>query len=96
MIAPKSPAELKQYRATVDATQAELASAMGLPLRTYEDLEGGRAVIRPVHWAALTYALFVLATKKGKTAAIPQEFTEMVAEAAKRLAKLPPSSNWLE
>lgn len=51
---------LFEYRLRVDATQKSMAAAMGLPLRTYEDLESGKTRTRPVHVAAALHAIRIL------------------------------------
>lgn len=44
---------LKQIRTAIGATQTQMAQQMGMPLRTYQDLEAGLAKVRGVHmWAA--------------------------------------------
>lgn len=53
--------KLRYWRIGANLTQSQFASAMGVPLRTYEDLEAGKATIRPVHEAAACWALVTLA-----------------------------------
>lgn len=48
--------DLKNIRIYSGSTQSQMAEAMGLPLRTYEDLEAGRSQLRPVHEKAALYA----------------------------------------
>ncbi|KNY35566.1 helix-turn-helix transcriptional regulator [Agrobacterium sp. SUL3] len=52
---------LRYWRTGANLTQSQFALAMGVPLRTYEDLEAGKATIRPVHEAAACWALVKLA-----------------------------------
>jgi len=52
--------DLKQFRTARQLTQRQLADAMGMPLRTYEDLEAGRVELRPVHISAARYSAWQL------------------------------------
>jgi DNA-binding XRE family transcriptional regulator len=54
---------LHEIRHRMGVSQAQMAEAMGLPLRTYEDIETGRSTTRPVHLQAARYASIVLALK---------------------------------
>lgn len=52
-------ADLKELRQSTKLTQANFAAMMGVPTRTYEDLEAGRSEVRQIHinaalWAVLT------------------------------------------
>ena len=44
--------ELRRFREALGATQATMAKAMGMPLRSYQDIEAGKNPVRPVHEAA--------------------------------------------
>lgn len=54
---------LKAFRAEFRLSQAEVAEAMGLPMRTYQDLENDVAAWRPVHERAWERASLILAIK---------------------------------
>jgi DNA-binding XRE family transcriptional regulator len=57
-----SAAQLKLLRAHCGVTQTEFAVAMGVPFRTYQDLEAGVSQVRPVHICAAKLAVIMLAT----------------------------------
>jgi len=48
--------DLLAIRKELDLTQAEMADRMGVPFRTYQDLEAGKSALRPIHINAATYA----------------------------------------
>ncbi len=54
---------LQDIRHRMGVTQSAMAQSMGVPLRTYEDLEAGRSTVRPVHLQAARYAAVLLAPK---------------------------------
>lgn len=62
---------LKDYRARAELSQAKMAEAMGLPLRTYEDIESGRSQIRPIHVHAAQMALIHQAIARSDASIIP-------------------------
>ncbi|WP_455271217.1 helix-turn-helix domain-containing protein [Rhizobium herbae] len=49
--------QLKQLRELTPFSQAGFAKEMGVPLRTYEDLESGRTQVRAVHVNAAIWAV---------------------------------------
>lgn len=51
---------LKTLRAATGLSQKQFADAMGVPLRTYENLEGGLVAVRPVHLNAAKWAVLSL------------------------------------
>lgn len=55
--------DLKAHRLSLNLTQQEMAQAMGMPLRSYQDIEAGKNPVRPVHEAAANYAAYVIRTK---------------------------------
>lgn len=52
-----SAEKLKALRELSHQTQASFAKAMGVPLRTYENLESGRVEVRRVHLNAAKWAV---------------------------------------
>ncbi|MEV4606174.1 helix-turn-helix domain-containing protein [Neorhizobium sp. LMR1-1-1.1] len=52
--------KLKELREATHLTQAAFAKAMGVPLRTYENLESGRVDVRKVHLNAAKLAIIEL------------------------------------
>lgn len=55
--------DLKAHRISLNLTQQEMAQAMGMPLRSYQDIEAGKNPVRPIHEAAANYAAYVIRTK---------------------------------
>lgn len=51
---------LRDLRDSVGVTQSTMAEHMGVPLRTYEDLEAGHSKIRPVHLNAARWAIVTI------------------------------------
>ena len=49
--------DLKAHRMSLNLTQQEMATAMGMPLRSYQDIEAGKNPVRPVHEAAANLSL---------------------------------------
>jgi DNA-binding XRE family transcriptional regulator len=80
-----APTGLAAFRERAGVTQAEMAKAMHLPLRTYENLEGGVSEIRPVHVQAAQLALVILAVAKDDASIM----TEAVGELVRKAARLP-------
>lgn len=52
-----SAEKLKALRDATHMTQRDFAKSMGLPLRTYENLESGRVDVRLVHLNAARWAI---------------------------------------
>ncbi|OCP36747.1 helix-turn-helix domain-containing protein [Ensifer sp. LC163] len=70
---------LKYWRTGAGLTQAAFAAAMGVPLRTYEDLESGKSAIRPVHINAAGWAMITLASESPlKMGFLPLELAAVV------------------
>jgi len=75
--------DLKGLRTGAALTQAEFAEAMGVPLRTYENLESGRVEVRAVHLNAAYWGLITLAAKSGRGLGfLPFEVGEIVRKVA--------------
>ena len=75
--------DLLIQRAAIRFTQAQMAKAMGVPLRTYEDLEGGRSKIRPIHMKAAAFAAIAYYAEGYGYDGLPIEIAETVRTAAK-------------
>lgn len=54
--------DLKELRESLGITQTIMATAMGMPLRSYQDIEGGKNPVRPIHVAAAKWANVKLAS----------------------------------
>lgn len=75
---------LKYYRTGANLTQAEFAEVMGVPFRTYQDLEAGKTTVRPVHLNAARWGLIVLASKSPLGRGfLPLEVEKIVVDAAR-------------
>ena len=67
-------------------TQARMAELTELPIRTYEDIEAGRAKYRGVHKVAAEMALIKIAVEKKDASIIPMSLWPTIAEAGKLVA----------
>lgn len=78
---------LANWRSAVDVSQATMAMAMNLPLRTYEDIEAGRSQLRPIHVSAAKLALLRLAVERGRPELLnlDPEVAQLVRSASKLL-----------
>ncbi|WP_271025303.1 helix-turn-helix transcriptional regulator [Rhizobium sp. RCAM05973] len=77
--------KLSQYRQWAGVTQAEMARTMGIPLRTYEDLESEKAKFRPVHANAARWALLEIAAKNDDVSRLPAGISALVFKVGKLL-----------
>lgn len=84
-----NPRSLQDYRKTFEATQAEMAVAMGLPFRTYQDIEAGKVEFRLIHRQALSLALLQLAASKNLADRLPGDLKELVQSLAQSLRQTP-------
>ncbi|MBY2932535.1 helix-turn-helix domain-containing protein [Rhizobium leguminosarum] len=72
---------LASMRKSAGLTQAEFSSYMGVRLRTYEDLEGGRSTVRPVHIRAAEMALIYISKNHSVRAIeMPAYLKDVVAQ----------------
>lgn len=79
------PKTLEELRKGAALTQAEFANAMGVPFRTYQDLEQGKTTVRPVHMMAAYWALVTLAANSEKGICfLPGEIGAIVRQAASK------------
>lgn len=69
---------LQKLRTEIGATQAEMASTMGMPLRTYEDIEAGRSAFRPIHERAVYYAAMAIATVNKTIDKLPKNIFDRI------------------
>ncbi len=86
---PMTAEELEKWRAAAGATQAEMALAMRVPLRTYEDLVKDGRNLKPIHRRAADMAFLQLALMKGDTSFLRPEHKQMVQELARIIDKEP-------
>ena len=75
-----TPSGLAFLRNCAGISQARMAELMGLPLRTYEDIEAGRSQFRPVHRAAGEMALLRVAIEKGDLDVLPMGLRALAAK----------------
>lgn len=73
---------LEAYRKAAGATQEEMARHMHIPLRTYEDIAGGKSVLRPVHTRAAEGAFLFLARERGDASFLPEHLRQLVLDLA--------------
>lgn len=75
---------LKYYREGVGLTQTQFATALGMPLRSYQDIESGKNPVRPIHLKAAYWVLIDLASQSELGLGfLPPEIEAVI----KRLAK---------
>lgn len=67
-------------------SQARMAEEMGIPIRTYEDIESGRTKYRPIHKVAAEMARIKIAAETGDLAAVPMYLWPTLAKVSKLLA----------
>ncbi|UVK51487.1 helix-turn-helix domain-containing protein [Mesorhizobium sp. AR02] len=70
------------YRRLAGVTQAEMASHMQVPFRTYQDIEAGKVEFRPIHHQAARMALIALAIQKEDSSILPPGLADLVVGAA--------------
>jgi len=63
--------DLLALRARLGWTQAQMASAIGLKLRAYNGIEGGRMALRPIHLLAVERVLLAQAAYRGAPSLAP-------------------------
>lgn len=81
-----SAEELKKLRDATHLTQRDFARAMGVPLRTYENLESGRVEVRLVHLNAAKLAIIELIAEDDLgLISVPNELAVLVERAAGNL-----------
>lgn len=74
---------IAELRRRAGVTQAEMAVGMQVPLRTYEDIEAGRATFRPIHQTAALMALLRIAVAEENAAILTPDLRTLVLKAAK-------------
>jgi len=72
---------LLAIRRGLQQNQRQMADLMGLPLRTYEDLEAGRSQVRPIHLNAARYAAVQIAAGRSPDMEIPNQVSDEIAKA---------------
>lgn len=60
-----TPADLRDWRKSADLSQGQLAMAIGLSLRQYQEIEAGATALRPLHRNALEHVSLKLAVERG-------------------------------
>lgn len=81
---------LKKLRSLTPLTQHGFAGAMGVPLRTYEDLESGRTPLRPVHVKAAQWAALETAAENPVAAHLSDDLINIAADALENVARRDP------
>lgn len=74
--------QLREIRQAFGVSQNIFASHMGLPLRTFEDLEAGRTATREIHIRAAFWAAMELASDMAMPGALPQDVQHLVRKLA--------------
>ncbi|TGP28216.1 XRE family transcriptional regulator [Mesorhizobium sp. M2D.F.Ca.ET.232.01.1.1] len=78
-----TPSELVALRAELGLTQTEMADEIGLKLRAYQDLEGGKSPIRKLHTLAIERVALARAVIEGRTNLMPHRVFNDAMMAAK-------------
>jgi hypothetical protein len=73
---------LDTYRKIAGVSQAEMAQAMRLPLRTFEDILAGKSQLREVHLRAAEMGMLALAWKNDDASKLPKHLKDLVREVA--------------
>lgn len=77
-----SASELKSLRELTHLTQLGFATEMGVPFRTYQDLEGGKSAVRQIHINAAKWALVKLAASETvPTLCLPKDVADTIRAA---------------
>jgi len=77
------PTTLAELRKLLGVTQREMADAMGMPFRSYQDIEKGPNPVRPIHVNAAAFAAIKFAAAEGGPS-LPYELGRIVKQAAKK------------
>lgn len=80
-----STLNIADYRKMAGVTQAEMASNMQVPFRTYQDIEAGKVSFRPLHETAAAMALIRIAAARGDASFLPSGIKETLRLAAAAL-----------
>ena len=75
--------ELKAFRKSLKLTQEEMGDAIGIAMRTYQDLENGKSSIKPLHVKALERAALSLAVERGEPMLAPAPVRKDALELAR-------------
>ncbi|TIO28994.1 hypothetical protein [Mesorhizobium sp.] len=84
---PVGPEDIENTRKMFGLTQTEMANAMHVPLRTYEDLVASRVNWRPIHRRAAEMGLLTLARARDDAAYLPDHLRELVTDLSKLIDK---------
>lgn len=63
---------IRELREKLNLNQHEMAHRMGVPFRTYQDIETGVSAARPIHQRAAERAAFALAAELGDLTLLPK------------------------
>ena len=72
------PTDLKTFRNAYGKTQAQMAEAMGMALRSYQDIEAGQNPVRPIHIKAALFAALTFADGTGGCDKLPFDIGQLV------------------
>jgi len=84
-------AELEAIRAAIGASQAQMASLMGISTRAYEELASGRTTARLLHVLAARYAALEFAANSDRGDILPWWIAETVEKGAVSVANKKPA-----
>ncbi|TBF70348.1 hypothetical protein ELG63_28275 (plasmid) [Rhizobium leguminosarum] len=79
--------DLRFLRTGASLTKPVFAQAMGMPLRTYEDVEDGKVEYRPIHINAAQWALVKLCADGAIPNGLPIDVESIIERAHKEIKK---------
>lgn len=82
--------DLKDARTRLELTQSEMARSMGMPLRSYQDVEAGKNPLRTIHVRAAIYAELDHAARTGKHRQLSADARGLAFTLADRLRQFLP------
>lgn len=77
--------QLSNIRRDLGVTQAEFASAMGVPFRTFQDLEAGISAFRMIHRRAAERAAMEIAVNTRQVSKLPDYLKDLARDIVKQL-----------
>lgn len=81
--------DLKALRESFGVSQSVFASHMGVPFRTYQDIEGGQTQLRTVHIRAAEMAALQLACDQLRFDLLPEKLQMIVTTLADEARSIP-------
>lgn len=74
--------DLRAFRKSLGVNQETMAAAMGMPRRTYQEIEDGTTTIRPAHVRAAYFGAICIAAFQGGKDRLPDFLGELTLKAS--------------